>query len=260
MLTPSLGKQASGEGAGGRLPSTPRLSHQLQPAFQPGWELVPVPKKAPVGGRGSPAAGRGPLSEPAPPWPSLCLLLLPKLPRTSSRLSSSARTFSPSWAGTLEAPRRPRGQRRADVRLREDTGEIRIWRSQAAPPGQQPLLPGLRDTCADMGLASLKCMCMCVCGCGCVCADVCVHMGMGVGASAEKKTGGRERPRSGGASLEGRRVGSPTSTPAQRASFMQGPRYRACRGCCPGESRDRWHPGHCGPRALPPRGPPGGLA
>lgn len=77
---------------------------------------------------------------------------------------------------------------------------------------------------------------MCMCVCGCVRADVCVHMDMGVGASAEKKTGGRERPRSGGASLEGRRVGSPTSTPAQRASFMQGPRYGACRGCCSGEA------------------------
>lgn len=29
---------------------------------------------------------------------------------------------------------------------------------------------------------------------------------------------------------------SPTSTPAQRASFMQGPRYRSCRGCCSGEA------------------------
>lgn len=64
---------------------------------------------------------------------------------------------------------------------------------------------------------------VCACVRGCVRADVCVHMGMRVGASAENKTGGRERPRSGGASLEGRGVGSPTSTPAQRASFMQAP-------------------------------------
>lgn len=111
LLTPNLGKQASGEGAGGRFPITPWLSHQLQPAFQPGWELVPVPKKAPVGGRGLPAASRAPLLEPTPSWPSLCLLLLPKLPHTSSLLSSSACTFSPSWAGTPEAPRRPRGKR-----------------------------------------------------------------------------------------------------------------------------------------------------
>lgn len=104
LLTPSLGKQASGEGAGGGFPSTPWLSHQLQPAFQPGWELVPVPKKAPVGGRGLPAAGQAPLSEPAPSWTSLCLLLLPKLPHTSSRLSSSACTFSPSWADRRRPP------------------------------------------------------------------------------------------------------------------------------------------------------------
>lgn len=83
------------------------------------------------------------------------------------------------------------GRGGADVRLREDTGEIRIWRSQVAPPGQQPLLPGLRHTCADMGLASLKCMCMCVCVGVCMQMCVCTWVWVWVHLLRRKQEEGR---------------------------------------------------------------------
>lgn len=73
-------------------------------------------------------------------------------------------------------------------------GEIRIWRSQAAPPGQQPLLPGLRDAPVPKWVLLLSvCACVgaCVQTCVCTWVWVWVHLlrtkqeegrGLGVGA------------------------------------------------------------------------------
>lgn len=106
MLTPSLGKQASGEGCGGQVP-------QYSLAFPPAATYLPAkmgacasspPKKASVGAEGYLQPAGTSVMEPTPSWPNLCLLLLPRLPHPSSRLSSSACTFSPSWAGCQRPP------------------------------------------------------------------------------------------------------------------------------------------------------------
>lgn len=101
LADPESGKAGKpGGGRRGRFPSTRWFSHQLQPAFQPGWELVRVPQKAPVGAeayleqarclcQGAHTLVAQPLPSPASQASS----------RSSSRLSASARTFSPSWAG-----------------------------------------------------------------------------------------------------------------------------------------------------------------
>lgn len=164
-----LAHHASGEagkpggGDGGQVPQYWLAFPPAAPCLPAGRELVPGPQKAPEGAEAHLEQARCPCQGArtlvARPLPSASQAF----PHSSSRLSASARTFGPSWAGTPEAPRRPRGKNWAEVRLREDTGEVRIWR----------ILPGLRDTPVLKWV--LLPLSVCASVCGCVCRRVRAH-------------------------------------------------------------------------------------
>lgn len=130
----------------------------------------------------------------------------------------------------------------------ERTRGSQIWGSQGAPPGQQPPLPGLRDT----PVLKWVLLPLSVRVCACVCVRV--HMGMRVGASAENKTGGRERPRSWGCKSRRQESGVPHLHPGSESKLCAGPQMPGCRSWWCGESRDWGHCGNCGPAPLLLRG------
>lgn len=225
-----------GWGAGSPvLPGFPPAATRL-PA--PGWEPEPAPQQSLWGaqvslGQVSHLCKEAPATQGPGPASSSFLEAAPP------RLLSSDCASGPAWGpGTAEAP-----QGLMSGGSERTPGKSRSQGVRRPSPGKQPLPDSPQRDTPVPKRASFPSRGRCV--------HACVRP-----QRTERSPRGRERPRNGGAGRGGRRVGSPTSTPAQRA-ITQGPQVPCARGpAFPGTPLGQGASRLRGRTPLPPAGPP----